>query len=61
MFVHANSHPYDSDTVEYNRDCRVKKINLKRTNESKLNIAISGLFYFKKIYIKKFKYDNKKK
>ena len=48
--MHSNSHPFDSDTIEYGKNHKVKKIFLKKT-KNKLNIAISGLFYFKKKFI----------
>ncbi len=59
IFVHPNSHPFDSDTVEYDNNHKIKKIFFKKTNKNKLNIAISGLFYFKKKFFSKFNIKNK--
>ena len=52
--MHSNSHPFDSDTVEYDDNYKIKKIFFKKTTRNKLNIAISGLFYFKKKFLSKF-------
>lgn len=54
ILLHSNSHPFDSDTVEYDNNYKIKKIFFKKTNRNKLNIAISGLFYFKKKFLSKF-------
>ena len=59
IFVHSNSHPFDSDTIEYGKNHKVKKILFKKTTKNKLNIAISGLFYFKKKFISKLNIKKK--
>ena len=59
IFVHSNSHPFDSDTIEYGKNHKVKKIFFKKTTKNKLNIAISGLFYFKKKFISKLNIKKK--
>ena len=61
IFIHANSHPFDSDTVEFDKTGKVTKIYLKKTKRKKLNNAISGLFYLKKSFIKKFNFSLNKK
>ena len=59
ILLHSNSHPFDSDTVEYDDNYKIKKIFFKKTTRNKLNIAISGLFYFKKKFLSKFNLKKK--
>ena len=59
LACHANSHPFDSDTVEYKSNCSIKKIILKNKNVLKENNALSGIFYFKKKIMKNFKLKKK--
>ncbi len=59
IFLHSNSHPFDSDTVEYDNNHKIKKIFLKKTTKNKLNIAVSGLFYFKKKFLGKLNIKKK--
>ena len=49
--VHANSHPYDSDTVEYDNNFKVANIISKNTKKYKPNNSIAGIFYFKKKFL----------
>lgn len=49
--VHANSHPFDSDTVEYDSNFKIIKIVEKNTKQYKENNSIAGIFYFKKSFL----------
>ena len=46
--VHANNHPFDSDTVDLDKNYKIKKIYKKNTNNFKINNAISGVYFAKK-------------
>ena len=59
LTVHANSHPHDSDTVEFDSNFCIKKFFLKNSNKPKENNALSGIYYFKKSYLDNF-YTKKK-
>lgn len=55
LSVHANSHPHDSDTVEFNSKFQIKKFFLKNSDKPRENNALSGIYYFKKNYFNNFK------
>jgi D-glycero-D-manno-heptose 1,7-bisphosphate phosphatase len=50
--VQANSHPQDSDTVEYDKDNVINTIFFKNSKKEKINNATASIFYFKKNAIK---------
>ena len=52
LVVQANSHPYDSDTVEYDRNNMINKITFKKSRANKINNAAASIFYFKKKVLK---------
>ena len=52
VVVQANSHPHDSDTVEYDRNNIINKIIFKTSKNKKINNATASIFYFKKKAIK---------
>ena len=45
--IHANNHPFDSDTVDLDRNFNIKKIYKKNSNNYKINNAISGIYFAK--------------
>lgn len=59
LSVHSNSHPFDSDTVEFNSNFLIKKIFLKNSNQKRENNALSGIYYFKKKYFYNLIYKKK--
>ena len=58
--VHANDHPYDSDTVNLDKDFYIKKIIKKNSNQNKINNAISGIYFADKKFLKKIKFKKNK-
>ncbi len=56
--IHPNNHPFDSDTVSYNSNDKIKKFYLKNSSKIKPNNAIAGIFFLKKKIIKS-KYNKK--
>ena len=52
VVVQANSHPHDSDTVEYDKYNVINKIIFKNSKAKKINNATASIFYFKKSSIK---------
>jgi len=52
--VHANDHPKDSDTVDLDKDFFIKRIYKKNIKHLKINNAISGIFFAKKIFLNSF-------
>ena len=52
VVVQANSHPHDSDTVEYGRNNIINKIIFKNSENKKINNSTASIFYFKKKAIK---------
>jgi|TARA_B100000315_G_scaffold158580_1_gene147219 histidinol-phosphate phosphatase family protein len=52
VVVQANSHPHDSDTVEYDKNYIINKIIFKNSKNKKINNATASIFYFKKKAIK---------
>ena len=52
VVVQANSHPHDSDTVEYDRNNIINKIIFKNSENKKINNSTASIFYFKKKAIK---------
>lgn len=59
LSVHANSHPHDSDTVEFNSKFQIKKFFLKNSNKPRENNALSGIYYFKKNYFNNYNTNKK--
>ena len=58
--VHANDHPYDSDTVNLDKDFYIKKIIKKNSQQNKINNAISGIYFADKKFLKKIKFIKNK-
>ena len=58
--VHANNHPFDSDTVDLDKNYKIKKIYKKNTNNFKINNAISGVYFAKKNFLNYFYFKKKK-
>ena len=52
VVVQANSHPHNSDTVEYDRNNIINKIIFKNSENKKINNSTASIFYFKKKAIK---------
>ena len=52
--VHANNHPFDSDTVDLDRNYNIKKIYKKNSTYHKINNAISGVYFAKKKFLSFF-------
>lgn len=61
LFVHPNSHPYDSDLVDYENDRRVKKIWFKNNKPDIWvhNCTNAGIYLFKKTILETFPYRSK--
>ena len=62
LFVHPNSHPYDSDIIDFDDDYRIKRIIFK-DNKPKYtwlhNYTNAGIYFFNKCILNTF--PNKKK
>tara|TARA_B100001741_G_scaffold243990_1_gene205164 strand:+ start:231 stop:1493 length:1263 start_codon:yes stop_codon:yes gene_type:complete len=58
IVIHPNNHPFDSDTVSYYSNNKIKKFYLKNSSKIKPNNAIAGIFFIKKKIIK-LKYNKK--
>ncbi len=58
--VHANNHPFDSDTVDLDKNFKIKKIYKKNSKNFKINNAISGVYFAKKIFLNYFNFKRKK-
>ena len=56
VVVQANSHPYDSDTIEFGKNDIINKIIFKNSKIKKINNATASIFYFKKSSIKNILY-----
>ena len=54
--VHANDHPYDSDTVSKDKNFFIKKIIKKKSHQNKINNAISGIYFANKNFLNKVKF-----
>ena len=52
IVIHPNNHPFDSDTVSYYSNNKIKKFYLKNSSKIKPNNAIAGIFFIKKKIIK---------
>ena len=59
VVVQANSHPQDSDTVEYDKNYMINKIFFKNTKIKKINNATASIFYFKKKVLKNIFFKKK--
>ena len=58
--IHANNHPFDSDTVDLDRNFNIKKIYKKNSNNYKINNAISGIYFAKKKFLDYFNFKKRK-
>ena len=61
LFVHPNSHPYDSDLVDYENDYRITKIYFKDNKPTKWlhNCTTAGIYLFNKRILEVFPYRHK--
>ena len=54
LVVHPNNHPHDSDRVDVDNKCKVKKFYKKNTNSKNIsNLCLSGIFVINKTVLKK--------
>lgn len=63
LFIHPNSHPYDSDLVEIDSDANIIEIHCKDKNRSNLvlkNLVNAALYIINKNEINKFKFKGDK-
>ena len=56
LFVHQNSHPYDSDLIVFDKNYRIKKITPKGTltTQWQHNCTNAGIYYFDKSVLNYF-------
>ena len=53
---HSNSHPKDSDTVEFDKRGKVTSIIFKNSKKNKINSSMAGVYFFKKKFLNKLKF-----